>query len=859
MVKFFTKTVCAALVMMLCVSSAFAQARESSTPPPAVQILNSSFALTDAFVNPPSRAAWDVLYSYDYTLATTGFYAPFYHNGQVLATRWNPTATGNALGKVYKFNISGTTLTPDGDFTIPGITGSYNLEDFCTDGTYFYSANETGKIFKIDPTTWTVASTITVSLSDVAPIAYDKASGGFWIASMFGSTATLVTSSGGSTGTTLSGVTNGIMGLAYDDVSEGGPYLWASVGSSATTNVAQIGRWKIGVNTFTNVHNVAPDFPLTGTGHSMGAMFEYEANGTFNFVALSQGQTKIIGYEVAPAGSGPTYCPVVTNVTAVQHVGTTAKITWTEPTDLTDFTGYKIYDGSEIGSVPAGTTTFITGNLTAGAHTFDVEANYSSGCTPKKVSATVTIKTCGGAITGVDVAYNDCKATVTWDAVAKSRTGVLFDGGPFITHPGQGSGGADVAAFGLSTQNSYGATAVQNTGWTIADDFTLANPSTLEKIEFYTYQTGSGTTPTITGVYVCIYDGNPMSGGNIIWGDQTTNRLDGVVFSNIYRVNYTAFTSTDRPLMKVTAGVDATLAAGTYWVGVSYNGTVSSGPWQNPVTILGQPQTGNGLQFCPPAATNPGWQLWTDSGTNDQCALPFVVYGDGGDPPAPKYNVYMDGVKVATEIEETTYTHPTAVTQGVDVEWCVTQACSGGGESEAGCMTKKCGEAPPPCNPVTGAAATIENCAKATLTWTAVEGAKEYKVTGANGTETVTTATYTEEGTFEHGVEYTWTIVTVCNDGESTGVEVKATADCEPPAIGELANSVAIFPNPVSGMITIDTKDFAKVEVYNTVGQLVETRTITKFDVSSYNTGIYFFKVYDNNNNSVTKRVMVTK
>jgi hypothetical protein len=60
-------------------------------------------------------------------------------------------------------------------------------------------------------------------------------------------------------------------------------------------------------------------------------------------------------------------------------------------------------------------------------------------------------------------------------------------------------------------------------------------------------------------------------------------------------------------------------------------------------------------------------------------------------------------------------------------------------------------------------------------------------------------------------------------------------------------------------MITIKANDFSRVEIYNTVGQLVETRTISKFDVSSYNTGIYFFKVYDNNNNSVTKRVMVTK
>jgi len=40
---------------------------------------------------------------------------------------------------------------------------------------------------------------------------------------------------------------------------------------------------------------------------------------------------------------------------------------------------------------------------------------------------------------------------------------------------------------------------------------------------------------------------------------------------------------------------------------------------------------------------------------------------------------------------------------------------------------------------------------------------------------------------------------------------------------------------------------------------LIETRTINTFDVSNYNTGIYFFKVYDTNNNNVTKRVMVAR
>jgi hypothetical protein len=52
-----------------------------------------------------------------------------------------------------------------------------------------------------------------------------------------------------------------------------------------------------------------------------------------------------------------------------------------------------------------------------------------------------------------------------------------------------------------------------------------------------------------------------------------------------------------------------------------------------------------------------------------------------------KYNVYLDNVLVATEISETTYTHDVALSQGIEVEWCITQICTTGDESEAGCAT----------------------------------------------------------------------------------------------------------------------------------------------------------------------------
>ena len=216
------------------------------------------------------------------------------------------------------------------------------------------------------------------------------------------------------------------------------------------------------------------------------------------------------------------------------------------------------------------------------------------------------------------------------------------------------------------------------------------------------------------------------------------------------------------------------------------------------------------------------------------------------------YNVYRDDVQLVAGHEEATF-EDTTFDPAQDYTWSVSVVCKKGGQGEWVSVHKDACSA---CDKVTNAKAEV-GCT-ATITWTAVEDAKEYKVTRGGNTVTVTEPTYTDEGTFVDGESYTWEIVTVCKDnGESAKVEVTGVANCN--SINELTNSVAIFPNPTTGNITITAKDFSKVEVYNTVGQLVETRTITKFDVSSYNTGIYFFKVYDNNNNSVTKRVMVTK
>jgi hypothetical protein len=57
----------------------------------------------------------------------------------------------------------------------------------------------------------------------------------------------------------------------------------------------------------------------------------------------------------------------------------------------------------------------------------------------------------------------------------------------------------------------------------------------------------------------------------------------------------------------------------------------------------------------------------------------------------------------------------------------------------------------------------------------------------------------------------------------------------------------------------LSAANFSKVEIYNTVGQLLQVATTKIVDLSSYHSGVYFFKMFNATGNSVTKRVAVVR
>lgn len=209
-------------------------------------------------------------------------------------------------------------------------------------------------------------------------------------------------------------------------------------------------------------------------------------------------------------------------------------------------------------------------------------------------------------------------------------TGVtLWDNGPLVTHPGGGFGGADASALQSALGMSvYGFGHQKVYGYRVADEFVVGDAAgwTIENVTFFAYQTTGGTSCTyINEVNFQIWDGPPDDpGSHVVFGDTTTNRLTSKIWSGIYRVLDTAMTNTDRAICSDVASAGVWLAPGDYWLDWQTGGTLSSGPWAPPITIVGQTTTGNAKQFTT------AWDDLVDSGTLTPQGLPFIVSGTVG-------------------------------------------------------------------------------------------------------------------------------------------------------------------------------------------------------------------------------------
>jgi len=268
-----------------------------------------------------------------------------------------------------------------------------------------------------------------------------------------------------------------------------------------------------------------------------------------------------------------------------------------------------------------------------------------------------------------------------------SNRALLYDNGPLVNSPGTGTGGSDESILQVNTlgMTTLGAGIQFALGNHMADDFVVDANWTVDEFTFYGYQTNSTTTSTMTGGYLQIYNGNPSTGGTVIWGDMVTNRMSSTVFANIYRISETAG-GTARPVMEIVCETPGlTLAPGTYWVEFSFDGSLASGPWAPPITITGETTTGNSLQNLAGV-----WGPFIDGVTLTPQGVPFLINGTvnggggggGGTFDPGEYlgaNIYRDGVLIAEMVEGETYTDE-SVEPGY-YDYCVTFVYADGAES----------------------------------------------------------------------------------------------------------------------------------------------------------------------------------
>ena len=76
-----------------------------------------------------------------------------------------------------------------------------------------------------------------------------------------------------------------------------------------------------------------------------------------------------------------------------------------------------------------------------------------------------------------------------------------------------------------------------------------------------------------------------------------------------------------------------------------------------------------------------------------------------------------------------------------------------------------------------------------------------------------------------------------------------------------LSNTYNVYPNPTTGMVTVEGENINYIAVYNSVGQLVKVVKTQNnvVDMSAYENGVYFFNIVDNASQSSVQRVVVAK
>ena len=243
---------------------------------------------------------WNIQLDKDPTILASGLAGVIWTGTEFWCAAW-------ASGDIYVADANGNALSP-ASFTIPGVSGTRSMT---TDGIHIYIGTAATSIYKVDPITKTLTSTINTSVTACRYLTYDptldNGNGGFWTGAY--ASDIVAVSMTGATLSSISAATHGltsIYGLAFDGYSTGGPYLWAFDQGGNGSDIIQLSM----IGTPTGVsHDATTDLGAGASGLAGGLFIcNNFITGTNSIIGLSQG-ISLFSYEL---GDPPTDDPILT-------------------------------------------------------------------------------------------------------------------------------------------------------------------------------------------------------------------------------------------------------------------------------------------------------------------------------------------------------------------------------------------------------------------------------------------------------------------------------------------------------------------------------------------------------------------
>ena len=522
--------------------------------------------------------------------------------------------------------------------------------------------------------------------------------------------------------------------------------------------------------------------------------------------------------EVSEAGSAPDPCPAITNLEA-EIQGTDVKLTWTAATGTP--TGYKVYKDATVLTTTTNTT-YLATNLTNGTYQFGVEALYSDGCLPVKVTTTVIMPVALNPVKNLNGNCTDGNLTLTWVEPDPVSSGYQN----YLTHStGTWQGGVGYGTSMLPI-NLYWAQR-----W---------SPNELEALGIST-----GAEVTKMKFVFSTWDAIPINSGTYklkIWQGTSSTSAGTEIFSQ--DVPFSGLIAGDWNEYTLTSPVtiDASLEL---WIGIHSDVTTGNpGANDNAPTVPDH----NLYKIGTGAWTkNTAWGNWMVAG---------YVISNGATIEVSHYDIYQDNVKFgAAEAPATTFTQSEV---GGKHNYCVVAVYDNDSQSKKVCKQVEC-----ICEPVTNLNVTydLSDCASAELTWTLPSPTAKVNIY-RNTTDNQIAANYEGESFIDDDFENegnTWIVKVICANGDESAPAIKNMGIC----VGikdNVKTNFSIVPNPATNNILITAANsFHTIEVVSFLGQTVYSQhndgNTATIDVSNFSNGVYFVRIISDYNTSVKKFV----